>query len=329
MYMDKKQAEARKNLLRKAEEPTGETVRGYDFNHGADYRAIVGGFGRTGFQATEFGRAVDTIREMARERAFVYFGYTSNMVSSGLRETIRWLVEHKKVDVCVTTCGGVEEDILKCLGNFKLGDFRADGGELRKKGINRIGNIFVSNNLYIKFEQFMQPILEELWEEQKKGGTVSASDMVWKLGEKINNPESICTWAWKNKIRVFCPTITDGAIGDNLYFFSFKRPDFRVDVVRDAKLLNDTSMGKRKTGVIILGAGVVKHHILNTNMLRNGAEYAVYINTAQEFDGSDAGALPEEARSWGKLVAKGRAVKVTGDATILFPLMVAETFAGG
>ena len=174
----------------------------------------------------------------------------------------------------------------------------------------------------------MQPILEEAYNEQKKTGKVlSASDLIWKLGEKINNEKSIYYWAWKNKVRVFCPAITDGALGDNVYFFKHKHSDFVLDIAEDTKKLNDTTIGLKKAGAIILGSGTVKHAVLNALMMRNGAEYAVYINTAQEFDGSDAGALPEEAVSWGKILPDAKSVKVFGDATILFPLIVAETFA--
>lgn len=83
----------------------------------------------------------------------------------------------------------------------------------------------------------------------------------------------------------------------------------------------------RKTGVVILGGGVAKHHVNNANLFRNGADFAVYINTAQEFDGSDSGARPDEAVSWGKIRMDAKPVKVHGDATILFPLLVSQTFA--
>jgi deoxyhypusine synthase len=53
--------------------------------------------------------------------------------------------------------------------------------------------------------------------------------------------------------------------------------------------------------MIILGGGIVKHHICNANLMRDGGDYAVYINTGQEFDGSDTGARPDEAVSWGKI----------------------------
>jgi deoxyhypusine synthase len=280
------------------------------------------------FQASNFSEAIRIVNKIIEDEAFIYLGYTSNMVSSGLRDIFRWLVKHKKVNVVVTTAGGIEEDIIKCLGDFILGDFRADGADLRKRGINRIGNIFVPNSRYVKLEEFLQPILEELWQEQSKSGKIiGVSDLIWKLGEKINDEESICYWAWKNKIRIFCPAITDGALGDNIYFFKSKKPEFKLDVSDDMKELVDSSFGLEKAGAILLGSGVIKHSILNANLFRDGVDYAVFINNSDEFDGSDAGALPEEAVSWGKILPEAERVKVYGDATILFPLLVAESFA--
>ena len=319
---------AKKNLLREGEEVSGVKIEGYDFNKGVNYEKIVESFGSTGFQASHLSKAIEITNDMIKENAFIFLGYTSNMVSSGLREIFRFLVENKKVNVVVTTGGGIEEDFIKCLGPFILGDFRASGKELRNKGINRIGNIYAPNNRYIEFEKFVQPILEEVYKEQKKNGKMTTpSELIWKMGEKINNKESIYYWAWKNKIKVYCPTVLDGALGDNVYFFKFKHPDFVLDIAEDVKSFNDLTIGLEKSGLVILGSGVVKHSILNANMLRNGADYAVYINNAQEFDGSDAGALPEEAVSWGKIRKDAKSVKVFGDATILFPLLVAESFA--
>ena len=79
--------------------------------------------------------------------------------------------------------------------------------------------------------------------------------------------------------------------------------------------------------MLCVPAGLPKHHICNANLMRNGADFAVFLNTAQEFDGSDSGARPDEAVSWGKIKADARPVKVCGDASILFPLLVSQTFA--
>jgi len=319
---------ARENILRESNETSGVVVKGYDFDKGVDYPKIIESFGSSGAQATNFSKAIGIVNKMIKDEAFVYLGYTSCMVSSGLRDVFRYLVKHKKVNVVVTTAGGIEEDIIKCLGDFVIGDFCASGSELREKGINRIGNMFAANNRYVEFENFFQPILEELWQEQDKTGKIiSASDLIWKLGEKINDERSICYWAWKNGVKIYCPAITDGALGDGIYFFKSKRPDFKVDVADDIVGMNNSTIGLKKSGVILLGSAVSKHHILNANMFRNGADYAVYINNSAEHDASDAGALPEEAVSWGKLLPDAERVKVYGDATILFPILVAGSFA--
>jgi len=243
-----KEKTAKANLLRKSEEVSGTKIQGYNFDNGIKYEDIIESFKSSGFQASHLAKAVEITNEMITNNATIFLGYTSNMVSSGNRDIIRYLVQNKKISYLVTTTGGIEEDVIKCLGDFFLGDFNAPGKELREKGINRIGNIFVSNNRYVEFEKFVQPILEDLYNEQKKGKVIKPLDIIWKLGEKINNEESIYYWAYKNKIPVYCPVITDGALGDNIYFFSFKHSDFVIDIVSDIKWFNDSTLGIKKSG---------------------------------------------------------------------------------
>lgn len=258
----------------------------------------------------------------------IFLGYTSNMISCGVREVIRYLVQHKMVNCIVTTAGGIEEDFIKCMAPTFLGDFELQGKFLRQKGINRIGNLLVPNDNYCKFEDWIVPILDKMLDEQTTSNTNwTPSKFIARLGKEINNPESVYYWAYKNNIPVFCPAITDGSIGDMIFFHSYKRPGLRIDIVEDIKRINDMAMRAKKTGMLILGGGIVKHHICNANLMRNGADYTVLINTAQEFDGSDSGARPDEAVSWGKIRSGASSVKIYGEATLVFPLLVAQTFA--
>jgi deoxyhypusine synthase len=319
---------ARENILRKSKEIAGQKIEGYDFNKGIDYAKILESYASTGLQAANLHKAIEIINEMISSQAFIYLGYTSNIVTSGLREIIRYLAEHKMINILVTSAGGIEEDIIKCLGDFVAGDFRASGSDLRKKGINRAGNIFIPNSRYCSFEDFIIPILEKIYNEQKRTGKIiTPSELIWELGKEINDPKSIYYQCYKNRIPVFCPAITDGSLGDMIYFFKSKHPEFKIDVAEDIWKMNNTSIGLKKSGIIILGGGFIKHHICNANMFRNGADYAVYINTIPEYDGSDSGALPEEAVSWGKILPKAKRVKIYAEASLVFPLIVAETFA--
>jgi deoxyhypusine synthase len=329
-----------------------KTVKGYDFNKGVNFEALLNTYATTGFQATSFGKAIDEINKMIKWRLIddpipedefdeykedsyrssvrctIFLGYTSNLISSGLRDVFRYLVQNKMVDCVVTTAGGVEEDFIKCLAPTYLGEFHLKGAELRKQGLNRIGNLLVPNNNYCLFEDWILPIFDTMLEEQKRDGIIwSPSTVIHRLGKEINNEESVYYWAYKNDIPVFCPALTDGSIGDMLYLHTFKNPGLVIDIVQDIRKINSMTVFAKRTGAIILGGGLVKHHICNANLMRNGANHAVYINTAQEFDGSDAGARPDEAVSWGKIRMDAEPVKIYAEATLVFPLLVAMTFA--
>uniref|UniRef100_A0A7S0RT27 Deoxyhypusine synthase n=1 Tax=Chlamydomonas leiostraca TaxID=1034604 RepID=A0A7S0RT27_9CHLO len=334
--------------------PDTPAIRGWDFNKGCDLDGIMQSFYTTGFQATTFGQAINEVNRMINWRlsdepvtegtdpahtdpafrsacrARIFLGFTSNLGSAGTREHIRYLVQHKMVDVVVATAGGVEEDLIKVMGDTYVGDFQLKGADLRMKGLNRIGNMLVPNSNYCKFEDWIMPLLNDmLKEQQEQGVNWTPSKMLKRFGEVIDHPDSILYWAAKNDIPVFCPPLTDGSIGDMLFFHSYKNPGLRCDIIEDVRLVNDLAMkaAPRKTGMILLGGGVPKHHICNANLMRNGADFAVYVNTAQEFDGSDSGARPDEAVSWGKIKLDAKPVKVCGDATILLPLLISQTFA--
>ncbi|KAK1751218.1 Deoxyhypusine synthase [Echria macrotheca] len=300
------------------------------------------GMKHMGFQASSMCEAVRIINEMRAwrdpstgEKTTIFLGYTSNMISSGLRGIFRYLVEHRHVSAIVTTAGGIEEDFIKCLGDTYMSSFSAAGAELRKQGLNRIGNLVVPNSNYCAFEDWVVPILDKMLEEQEASrGTDdeihwTPSKVIHRLGKEINDERSVYYWAYKNDIPVFCPALTDGSLGDMLYFHTFKSSpkQLRVDIVEDIRRINTIAVRAKRAGMIILGGGVVKHHIANACLMRNGAESAVYINTAQEFDGSDAGARPDEAVSWGKIKIGADAVKVYVEATTCFPFIVANTFA--
>lgn len=319
-------------------------VRGYDFSDpSTDYNRLLESYAKSGFQATHFGQAVDIINSMLSWRptseqiedgvptdakCTIFLGYTSNLVSSGVRENICFLAKNKLIDVIVTSAGGVEEDLIKCLGDTGVASFSLNGANLRERGLNRIGNLLIPNDNYCKFEDWINPILDEALRRQREEGIIySPSSLIELLGERINNEESICYWAAKNDIPIFCPALTDGSLGDMIFFHSYKSPGLIVDLVQDIRKINRIAIDAKASGMIILGGGVVKHHIANANLMRNGSDFAVYVNTGQEFDGSDAGASPEEAISWGKIKPDARKTKVCADATLVFPLLVAQTFA--
>ena len=299
-------------------------IKGHDFNKKFNFNEFIKAYSTTGFQATNLARAIEIIKAMRREKSTIFLSYTSNMVSSGVRETIRYLVEKKLVHVLITTAGAIEEDIIKTIKPFVLGDFNANGKFLSEKGINRIGNIFVTNDRYTYFEKKMQDFFNIIYEKQKsKGRALTGNEIIAELGKFVDNKESILYWAYKNNIPVFCPAIMDGSFGDLIYFQKHSKPDLQIDVTEDLQKIVNIALNADKTGLIVLGGGVAKHYALNAQIFREGCDFAVYINSASEYDGSDSGASTNEAVSWSKIKPNAPQIKVFGDATILFPLIIA------
>lgn len=303
-------------------------IEGYDFEKPFDFQKFLKAYATTGFQASNLAEGIEIMKAMQREKATIFLSYTSNMVSSGVRDIIKYLVKNKKVDVLVTSAGGVEEDIIKSLKPFALGKFEVSGKMLFEHGINRTGNIFIPNDRYAYFDMFMQKFLQKIYGRQKKEGKIfSPKDLIYELGLEINDDSSIYYWAAKNDLPVFCPGIVDGSLGDMIVFFKQSHPDFILDVSKEVMDICRLALNCEKTGGILLGGGISKHFALNANIFKEGFDYCVYINTGEEYDGSDSGARIEEAISWGKVKAEAPAVKIHADATIAFPLLVAGAFA--
>ena len=275
-----------------------------------------------GFVAKKVGIAVDILERMERDKACIKFlSFPANIIATGCRGVIRGLVKEKLVDVIITTCGSLDHDLARSWKRYYHGDFQMDDIKLRHAGINRLGNILVPDESYgLILEEKMQPILKTLWRTGKH--EFSGREMIWEFGRRVRNKSSILYWAWKNQIPIYVPGIFDGAFGSQLWLFWQDHRDFRIDQLRDEQDLADMVFGAKRTGALIIGGGISKHHVLWWNQFREGLDYAVYITTAPEWDGSLSGARMREAVSWKKVKKQAKHVTVEGDATVLLPLIV-------
>lgn len=314
-----------------------EEVKGLDFDQDVTLESLIRSYSSTGFQAANLAKGIAEIRRMEEVGAKIFMGCTSNIISSGMREHIKFLAKNKKIDVLVCTAGGIEEDLIKCFKPTYVGEFNLNGKELRENGWNRVGNLVINNNNYECFEKWFIDILDEMvsgrtdefpFHEQCPDGFTTANPLITTpsqfisfLGKKINNEDSILYWCYKNGIKVYSPALTDGSIGDMLTFYK-KRSIIKLDIVEDIYNVNTEGFGDHKNGAIIVGCGLVKHHILNANLFCGGLDYCVLLNTANEYDGSDSGANLNEAYSWGKVKPDGTCVKIHGEASIILPLLI-------
>ncbi|MFW6286116.1 MAG: deoxyhypusine synthase family protein [Nanoarchaeota archaeon] len=293
-------------------------VKDFRWKKNITTKEFVEQLGSIGYQSIELKKSADAIVKMKKDGAKIFLTFTSNMVTSGLRGFFAQIIEKKIADIIVTTVGGIEEDIMKATGEkFEIGKFDSDDLENHEKGLNRIGNIYVNNQSYMKFEDKIKPILKTLYKKKQRW---TPSEIFKEIGLLLNDENSILYQSAKNNVPIFCPAITDGAFGFHLYLFQQENPDFIVDVIKDFKNITLSTSYDEKKGLICLGGSISKHHAILATLLNGGAEYAVYMTTAKSSSGSLSGATTQEAKSWGKIQNDTDAVTVNGDVTIMFPL---------
>ena len=282
-----------------------------------------------GFSVKKVAIGVDIIERMIKEKNCIKFlSFPACICATGTRGIIKELIKRKLFDVIITTAGTLDHDLARVWKNYYHGSFNVDDKQLHKQKINRLGNIFIPNECYGKIlEQKMQPVLSELGKTKQKWST---KELVWEFGKHLekekNRNDSIIYWSWKNKIPMFIPGITDGAFGSHIWMYYQEHRDFTIDLLKDEQELSDIIFNAKKTGALIIGGGISKHHTIWWNQFRGGLEYAVYITTAVEYDGSLSGAQTREAISWGKIKEKADNVTIKGDATLLLPIMINALF---
>jgi len=282
-----------------------------------------------GFSAKKVALGVDILEKMISEKDCISFlSFPACICSTGTRGVIKELLKRKLFDVVITTAGTLDHDLARIWKNYYHGSFNIDDKELHKEGINRLGNIFIPNECYgTILEEKMQPILGELYKTKNKWST---KELVWEFGKKLEKEkrceESIIYWAWRNKIPIYVPGITDGAFGSQIWMYYQEHRDFTIDLLKDEQELSDIIFDAEKSGAFSIGGGISKHHTIWWNQFKGGLDHAVYITTAVEYDGSLSGAQTREAISWGKVKENADNVTIEGDATVLMPLMVSALF---
>jgi len=279
--------------------------------------------GSGGFTGRKVADAVDIMEKMARSEGCIKFlSFPACIMATGTRGVIVELVKRKLVDVIITTCGTLDHDLARTWRDYYHGDFYMDDAELRREGINRLGNILVPDDSYgLVLEERLIPMFEEILEGKN---SISTRELIDQVGSRIDDESSLLHWCHRNQVPIFVPGITDGSFGSQIWMYWQTHRKLHINLFQDEQDLSDIIFHAKETGAVIVGGGISKHHVIWWNQFRGGLDYAVYMTTAPEYDGSLSGAQVREAVSWGKVKETADHVTVEGDATITLPMTVAS-----
>ena len=273
-----------------------------------------------GFESRNLAEGLYALTDMIKDKNCLKFlSFVAAITSTGLRGVIKDIIKKKWFDVVITTCGALDHDIARHFSNYNQGSFTMDDAELTKQNIHRLGNVLVPMESYGPIiEEKMQSFLEE--EYAKGTREMSTEDICRMIGSHLGE-DSFLYWAYKNNVKVIVPGIVDGAVGSQIWMFSQKHTDFKLNIIKDSDTLAGLIFKAKKSGALMLGGGISKHHTLWWNQYRSGLDFAVYITTAQEFDGSLSGALVREAISWGKVTQNAKQTTIHAEATTVLPFL--------
>jgi len=269
-----------------------------------------------------FGKAANILTEMFRDRNYTNFiSLAGPMIPGGLRTIITDLVDRRLIDGIVTTGANVTHDMLESLGHRHIvGSELSDDRALKRKGLSRIFDLLVKQSAIEHLEKTTYRMLNRIPESKRRN--IASHELLWEFGDQLRDPNSLLRTAQKRKVPIFCPGIFDSMLGLNLWTYS-RTNTLLVNPFKDFSRLVDLTYERKKTGVVILGGGMPKHHVLIANSYRGGVDAAIQITLDLPEGGGASGAPLEEAISWGKIKTPNKLVTILGDAAVMFPLLTA------
>lgn len=275
-----------------------------------------------GFTSQKLADAADIVEKMFRKKDCLrILSFPACIMSTGTRGVIVDMVKEGYIDLIITTCGTLDHDLSRTWADYYKGDFMMDDAKLRENSISRLGNVLVPDECYgIVLEDNLLPMFDEIFKDTL---SLSTHEIIDQVGSRLKNEDSLLYQCHKHNVPVFVPGITDGSFGCQLWMYYQMHRKLRIDLFADEQMLSEMTDEAKNTGAIIIGGGISKHHVIWWNQFRGGLDYAIYLTTAQEYDGSLSGAQIREAVSWGKVKPNAKKMTVEGDATINLPLIMA------
>ena len=249
----------------------------------------------------------------------VFLSVAGPLVPGGLRKVIRDMIENGMIDVLITSGANVTHDLLEAFGGRHHYGMTDDDETLCQQGMGRIGDLYTKSEDFEVFEKEITKIMDSIIEKENR---LSIRKFLTEIGSTLTDDESILKTAAKMGVPIYAPGLIDSMLGLQLWMFT-QDHELYLDASGDMSELSDIVYGSKKVATIILGGGLPKHYALASNLLTGGVDAAVQVTMDCSETGSLGGAPLEEAKSWAKAKAGSNLVTVIGDATIIFPLMLA------
>ncbi|MFH0714689.1 MAG: deoxyhypusine synthase family protein [Candidatus Diapherotrites archaeon] len=263
------------------------------------------------------GNGISILEKMILDKTCTkFFGLAGALVPGGMRNVIAEMLEREYFDVLVCTGATLTHDLAEAVGFPHLqGSDKVDDEQLRKKNLDRVYSSYLQGKAYPHMEQFVRSALKGM------KGNFSSSELMWKIGEKVKDKNSILAVCARKKIPIFVPALADSGIGMQVHW---NFPQIRHDSFKDLDEVSALAWDAKRKGVFYVCGGVPKNFIQQALQFSpKPADYAVQLTTDVPQYGGSSGAELREGISWGKLNPKAKYQNIYCDATIALPFIAA------
>ncbi|MCF6155039.1 MAG: deoxyhypusine synthase [Candidatus Brocadia sp.] len=301
---------------------------------GMTVKGLVDEYSRSGaFNAGRLAEACKLYCHMLNENATIGLTLSGAMTPTGMGGILISLIENGFVDFIISTGANLYHDLHFALNlPIHQGDFRVDDTELYEAGIERIYDIFITDDLLLKTDKFIQDVAKRISATKP----ISTADFHFILGkavlEETPSPHlSFVAQAARYGVPVFVSSPGDSSIGMNLSYLKIQDKGITIDTDLDVLQTTAIVFNSKKNGVVSIGGGSPKNFYMQTqptlaqilDINKGGHDYFIQITTDAPQWGGLSGATPTEAISWGKIRKEEvkNHVVVYSDATIAMPIL--------
>ena len=291
--------------------------------------AVLTKMERVSFQGRNLATARRIWEKMLASDATIFLGTAGALSAGGMRLVIAHLIEHRYIDVLVSTGANLYHDLHETRGRRHfIGTPHLDDAALASERIDRVYDTLASEDEFCKNDEWIAAFVLKL--ERRP---YTSREFLYKLGEYLwqeTGHDGILTSAYKAKVPIFCPAISDSSIGMGVSQARHRdQTAGQIDVIGDIIESANIVIRRPSTATIVLGGGTPKNYINQASVQAEfyddrvtGHKFAIQIVTDVPYYGGASGSSLEEAQSWGKLSIESEKVTVHGDVTLALPIIV-------
>lgn len=208
-----------------------------------------------GFGARQLAEAHRIWLDMLDDNSTIYLCGSGNLITSGMRRLISYVIKNRFVDVCVMGGDVLYHDIHETLGRDHFQAHPSmDDSELQGSEVMRFGDVLANFEEYQEADEWIGSVINQL----DLTRTYSIREFLHLLGRELSeiaHEDGILTSCFKSRIPIYCPDLAGSEMAIGIARAKFdKKINIGFDLGHDALELNQIAMRTRSSAMIALGS---------------------------------------------------------------------------